>query len=870
MSQWPLVGRADELRRLERLLRDPSRPGVVLAGPAGAGKTRLASACLELAEAAGAATARATATHSAAAVPFGALSALLPPSDQTGAAGSDRTELLRRLVEELVGRAGKRRLVLVVDDAHLLDDASATLVHRIVETRAAFVVAVIRSGEPAPDAVVALWKDDLLERMELTGLGADAVQQLIEAMVGGPVNGAAAAFLALRSEGNALFLRELILGALEQGALSEQEGIWCLTGQPTPSIRLVELVEDRVESLSPEERTVLEYLSFAEPLGAAELGTILAADVAEQLESRGLVTSSLDGRRVQIRLAHPIYGDVLRSRIPALRSTKMARALAEVVEANGARRREDILRVASWRLTGGGGSPDLMLTAAVTARQIHDYPLAERLARFAQQAGGGFEADLLVAQLAALRGRGAEAEDRLDGLAATAATDDRRFRIAMSRVDNAYVRLQPEAQLAILAAAEAAITDPELRDQISAYRSWFALAGQGPRACDVVVGGLIDRATGHALVIASIAAGVAFAQLGRIEAGLEISGKGEIAHQSLQTPLYWGPWLHRWIRCWLMSAAGDFEEAHAAALLGYEQALAEGSAEAQAWMAMSLSGVACERGRVRTAARYAQEGAALFRQFGQALGEFHCLMVLAQAYGLAGQAEAASEALRRIDAFPSPICADLARVKEAKGWATVAGGDLPGARVLFEEAFDVGNEIGDLIAAASALHSLARIGHAKEALDRIRTVGEQVEGELTAARVAHVEALVAADPAALEQVSVRFERMGAALLAAEAAADAATVWTRKGQPRRGTASQRRSGTIVDECEGATTPAVQSVHARAHLTPAERETAILAASGRTNRQIAEQLCVSIRTIESRLVNIYAKLGVSSREDLAREL
>ena len=112
--------------------------------------------------------------------------------------------------------------------------------------------------------------------------------------------------------------------------------------------------------------------------------------------------------------------------------------------------------------------------------------------------------------------------------------------------------------------------------------------------------------------------------------------------------------------------------------------------------------------------------------------------------------------------------------------------------------------------------------------------------------------------------------MGAALLAAEAAADAATVWTRKGQPRRGTASQRRSGTIVDECEGATTPAVQSVHARAHLTPAERETAILAASGRTNRQIAEQLCVSIRTIESRLVNIYAKLGVSSREDLAREL
>src|SRR5207237_1950874 len=126
-------------------------------------------------------------------------------------------------------------------------------------------------------------------------------------------------------------------------------------------------------------------------------------------------------------------------------------------------------------------------------------------------------------------------------------------------------------------------------------------------------------------------------------AGLEVRGTCEIARHSSQTRLYWGPWLHRWIRCWLMSAAGDFEEAHAQALVGYEQALAEGSAEAQAWMAMSLSGVACERGRVRTAARYAQEGAALFRQLGQSLGEFHCLMVLAQAQALAGQAEPASE-----------------------------------------------------------------------------------------------------------------------------------------------------------------------------------------------------------------------------------
>ena len=48
--------------------------------------------------------------------------------------------------------------------AHLLDDASATLLHQAVTTGAAVVVATVATGEPAPDSVVALWKDELLAR----------------------------------------------------------------------------------------------------------------------------------------------------------------------------------------------------------------------------------------------------------------------------------------------------------------------------------------------------------------------------------------------------------------------------------------------------------------------------------------------------------------------------------------------------------------------------------------------------------------------------------------------------------------------------------------------------------------------------------
>ncbi len=53
-----------------------------------------------------------------------------------------------------------------------------------------------------------------------------------------------------------------------------------------------------------------------------------------------------------------------------------------------------------------------------------------------------------------------------------------------------------------------------------------------------------------------------------------------------------------------------------------------------------------------------------------------------------------------------------------------------------------------------------------------------------------------------------------------------------------------------------------------LTAREREIADLVAAGRTNREVAEQLVLSVKTVEAHLRNIYAKLGVRSRVELAR--
>ena len=59
-----------------------------------------------------------------------------------------------------------------------------------------------------------------------------------------------------------------------------------------------------------------------------------------------------------------------------------------------------------------------------------------------------------------------------------------------------------------------------------------------------------------------------------------------------------------------------------------------------------------------------------------------------------------------------------------------------------------------------------------------------------------------------------------------------------------------------------------MRSRVRLTPAEREPALLAAAGRSNRDIAAELSLSVRTVESYLGNVYEKLGIQGRDELAR--
>ena len=643
MDTWPLVGRSDELARLTGAVE--AQQGAVITGPAGVGKTTLATAALQLAEERGMALARTTATRASRGLPFGAFASLLPPdaADDRLARG-EHGDLLRRYVQAVVDGAGGRPLVVFVDDAHHLDAGSATLVHQLALTRAATVVATVRSGEAVPDAVVALWKDGPAERIEVDVLDGQAIDELLARVLGGPVEPTSRRQLADHCQGNPLFLRELVTGALETGALVEEVvGIWRLRGALQPTSRLVELVALRLGDLTDPERTVLELLTLGEPLDQATLARLTDPAAVETLERRGLITSRVDGRRVQVWLAHPVYGDVVSVGISALRQRDLARARAEVVEATGARRREDTLLVASWRLVGGGGSAELLLSGACAARARHDHALTERLARAAIDDGAGFDARFLAAEAANVEGRHDQAEHELAALATQATTDADQARVALLRFDNTYL-LEGRAEFRLIEDALDAVTDPFWHDELLSRRFFVMSMTSGPRATVEAAASLLQRPPSATLGAAHLMVGYSLTRLGRLDDASRLLTPPDDRGATPASDEPWDQWALYVSRLRPQIYAGHLVEAEALLTRAYEQLVDQPATEARAFVAVDLALVHLEQGRPVSAFRRAAEAYTLFEQLGRTYAARWPYVAAAQALALTGQPSACAAA----------------------------------------------------------------------------------------------------------------------------------------------------------------------------------------------------------------------------------
>jgi DNA-binding CsgD family transcriptional regulator len=867
-----LVGRDVELAAAAAAIVAADRTGVVLAGPAGVGKTRLAAECAGIAEDHGFRVARVIATRSAAGIPLGALAPLLPELSERV---DLRADLLSWAADALAAENG--RLLLVVDDAHLLDDASAIVVHQLAHAGRSVVVATVRSGTPVPEPIHALWKDGLARRIDLRPLGGAAIDDLVDRVLPGPIDGACRWDLREASGGNPLLLHELVLGAIDADILGRTDGVWRLVRSLAVTPRLVEVVEARLVDLDEGEHDVLDLLAVGEPLDLDLLSELADPSIVERLERHQLVDVVAVGRNPAVRLVHPLYGEVLRKRMTALRAMAVNRQLADAAEVGPEPDPAEVLRAAVWRLDGGGDvDPDLMLAAARRAYFAHDDALAERLAGHAWSVGGGLRAGLLRAQVLGHLGRHEE-RCRLDvELAARATSDEERTLVAMDHAIGLWWGLRRgDAAVEVLARAERAMPPGAWRDEVTAQWATFdLLGGRFADALGRAQPVLEHSASRRARVTAAIAVAPALAVMGREAESLVVADAALAAHLALgDEEVMSDPGIHVVARVLALAETGRLEEARQTATVAYDMTIALHNQTGQAWLALLLGRVGLLTGELADAGARFREGAQIYQSLGEDGPRRWCL---------AGQVMAAAMRADRLDAAaartaleavpPQPTLMMEPDVLRAVAWETLVSGDgdIDGARHRFREAATAAEGSQALTLAMHAWHDLARIGFAVEAQEPLQRLATRVGGPLAECRAAHARGLVHGDVAELNGAADGFERCGALLCAAEAVAHASVVAHRLGQARAAGGLSRRAHALAARCQGASTPGLDVIGPARVLTKREREVARLAADGLTSKAIAARLGLAVRTVENHVQRAYEKLGVSDRTGLREAL
>ena len=254
MSEWPFVARSEEFRvALGALETHSGHNGVILRGEGGVGKTTLAHLLAERLVADGWKKRTVLGTKTGRAVPLGAFNPVVFIED-----AREPAVMLSVAYRELA--AGEKTL-LVVDDAQYLDPLSALLVSQLAMGGRLRLIVTCRSGEPVHDAIAALWKEDLLLRVDLEPFSRSETAELVSSVVDGEVDDLAVDRLQHLSSGSPLILRGLVTAALSDGALTQRDGRWAMNSEFHFDPDLTEVVESQLNTLTPAQREVAEIVA---------------------------------------------------------------------------------------------------------------------------------------------------------------------------------------------------------------------------------------------------------------------------------------------------------------------------------------------------------------------------------------------------------------------------------------------------------------------------------------------------------------------------------------------------------------------------------------------------------------------------------
>ena len=678
--------------------------------------------------------------------------------------------------------------------------------------------------------------------------------------------------LSTLTRGNVLYLRNIVEQEVADGRLEMQRGYWRWTGDPIVAPGLVELIESRIGDLPAPVADVIDALAVGEPIELAALTRIADPASVEEADTRGLITlEPVVGGGVEVRVAHPLYGEVRRKRAAPTRLRRLRGLVAAELAASDDR---DDVRLVVRRATLSLDSDqtpdaDLLVRAAYGAVGLADLPLADRLAEAANRAGAGPEANFVRAHALSWLSRGEEADTVLAELRTSELTEGDHARSTFLQASNMLWVLADPARAKELIDDAANATSPEARGYIDAFLTvyWFAMDQPGlamEASKDLALDDL------PAVVGAEIAWTLAAisADQGRTTEAVAIADAGYIvATRSFDAPQMRFNIADAHVGALLLSGrVGDAVDV--AERVRRQAADLPGTAHL---LGAAVAGrAALGAGRLDTACLMLEHAAAALSDSGYDIGwgyRYH--VPLSTALAIRGSPPEAAAALATLDNLQRPFRSLDYERSVARAWLAAGQGAVSEGIAILLAAAERAGANGQFAAEVICLQTATQFGD-RSGAPRLRELEAIVEGPRVGLAARFAEALRDGDAAELAAVSEDFERMGDLVAAVDAAAHAGIGYRR--QELRGSAlgCSTRADALAQQCGGADTPALRQASEQLPLTDRELEIVMLIADGVSNRAVAERLTLSVRTVENHIYRAMSKTGTASREELTNLL
>ncbi|WP_043447195.1 helix-turn-helix transcriptional regulator [Arthrobacter sp. L77] len=790
------------------------------------------------------------------------------------------------LLEE---QANGRPVVLAIDNAEHLDPESATIISRLVIAGRASVLIAAESLGAMDESFARLWREGDLERFDLQPLTRMEIRSVAEAVLGAPLSPDALEALWRSSEGNARFLR-CALEELPASDVSLHGGAWVSTGDSTVVPSLVrERIHALLDDLHPRELEIVRVLALAGSLPAAAVRR-LAGRLDSPSDAPGAAAGHLDalqsltvletgGGTAILSLRSPLVAAAVRGQTTATTAAVLHALLTDLPTEAFDPADLDPAMHAEWLLLAGLPVPRGLCLAAARRCTVLGQAVRARFWITRHPAGQDPEGLVEAARCAFADGHPEEARALMaaghlpagsEEAPGAAATTLLILRSRAARLSGG----SPAEWTALLDEAEASIDsterDPgtpwssrhvlEQRGELAVARAEAASFGGDYRAVlEILQDGGRTGWTPEQGVSADalLCEALALTDQQHAAVGLARSLEARLGDQrDLGHRVVVAAWLRLAVAHYAAGSIGELAPAAGAQSLPWRSSVARSGA------AETVRGVvAVLQGRSEEALELLFPVARqLERQ------DPHGLLPLVAA-GLAHSHAETGAVAPAIGYLP------LAQAGHSMPWAVRAllTQIQLGSSGLREPRMQTGTKLGDLADAAcrggaamlELTHRLAQVraGDARAA-EALAGAAARVEGAYAAACALYAQAVASGDAELFAQAMEHAHSVGDSGLARDCATQAIQTAQLLGARSVLRDIQRRARQLFGDITE-----MELSSALERLTKREREVAQLAARGASNKDIAARMEVTIRTVEGHLYQIYSKLHLRARSELA---